>query len=299
MNYIILDMEWDSAYYPPAKQFINQILQIGAVKLDEDFNIVDVFDKTIKSSFSRRVTKRFTELTGISKEDMLAGVELSDAVSEYNKWASGETITMTWSTSDLYTILQNEKCLLKNLKFRFDKYLDLQKYIEGELRLLGHECNSQISLLHAAELLNVTTEKFDLHTAKDDSLLSAALLKGHYSKERFMSLVRDTNNPEFYDRLCFKPYYISNIDDKRIDKSELSFICPQCKAALKQKGKWRFKNRNFTAELSCESCKKKYIGRASFRKCYDKIVIKKHLGELKPKKLEVKKDEMQSLSKKV
>ena len=65
MNYIILDLEWDSAYSVIHKRFLNQILQIGAVKLDENFNIIDVFDVTVKSSFSKRLSKRFIELTGI------------------------------------------------------------------------------------------------------------------------------------------------------------------------------------------------------------------------------------------
>ena len=39
MTYIILDMEWDGAYCPRISRFINQIIQIGAVKLNEDFEI--------------------------------------------------------------------------------------------------------------------------------------------------------------------------------------------------------------------------------------------------------------------
>ena len=71
MNYVILDMEWDSAYHKLHKRFVNQILQIGAVKLDEKFNLIDIFDVTIKSPISKRVSRRFTELTGITKEMML------------------------------------------------------------------------------------------------------------------------------------------------------------------------------------------------------------------------------------
>ena len=41
MEYVILDLEWDSVFYPPKKRFINQILQIGAVQLNDDFNIID------------------------------------------------------------------------------------------------------------------------------------------------------------------------------------------------------------------------------------------------------------------
>ena len=55
MFYVILDMEWDSVYHKLHKRFINQILQIGAVKLDENFNITDIFDVTVKSSDRKSV----------------------------------------------------------------------------------------------------------------------------------------------------------------------------------------------------------------------------------------------------
>ena len=94
------------------KRFVNQILQIGAVKLDENFNIIDIFDVTIKSEISNRVSRRFIELTGITKEMMLGGISLSDAVDSYNKWLGNNIVTITWSNSDLYTIAENEKYIV-------------------------------------------------------------------------------------------------------------------------------------------------------------------------------------------
>ncbi len=299
MNYIILDMEWDSAYHPASKQFINQILQIGAVKLDEQFNIIDTFDVIIRSSFTRRVTKRFTELTGITKEMMLKGIPLENAVIKYNEWIGNDTVTMTWSNSDLYTILSNEKLLLRGVKFNMDKYLDLQKYIQAEMRILGHECKSQISLGNAAQVLGITTDGYELHNAKDDSLVCAALLKSFYNEQRFNELVRDTANPEFYRKLSFKPYYITNINDKSIDKNQLKMCCPVCNNLMQRNSKWRYHNRNFTANFICNSCEKKFVGRISFRKTYDNVVVKKYVREPKPKKCEDVTDELQSLPKNV
>ncbi len=286
MNYIILDMEWDSVYHPLYKRFVNQILQIGAVKLDSKFNIVDTFEVTIKSAVSKRLSKRFTELTGITKEMMLNGIPLSDAVSRYNAWIGEDTVTMTWSNSDLFTILENQKYLLKGVTFKIDKYLDLQRYIQGEMALLGHECKSQIALGSAAEILGITTEGYELHTAKDDSLLCAALLKKHYCEKRFEPMIKDTANPEFYRRLCYKPFYIDKINDTNIDKSELRFNCENCGEKLKRLTKWRFHNRNFTADFYCNTCFKKYICRVSFKKTYDDVVVKRHIKVKAPKEKE-------------
>ncbi len=283
MNYIILDMEWDSAYHPLYKRFVNQILQIGAVKLDSQFNIVDTFDVTIKSSISKRLSKRFTDLTGITKEMMLNGTLLFDAVSRYNAWIGEDTVTMTWSNSDLFTILENQRYLLKGVSFKIDKYLDLQRYIQGEMALLGHECKSQIALGNAAEILGITTQGYELHNAKDDSLLCAALLKKYYCKKRFEMMIKDTSNPEFYRRLCYKPFYIDKINDSHIDKSELRFNCEACGERMKRLSKWRFHNRNFTADFYCKTCDKKFVCRVSFKKTYDDVVVKRHIRVKMPK----------------
>ncbi len=295
MQYVILDMEWDGAYHKLHKRFVNQILQIGAVKLDEKFNIVDIFDVTIKSSISKRVSKRFVELTGITKEMMLDGVTLSQAVDEYNNWLGDDTVTITWSNSDLYTIAENEKFLLSNQKFKIERYLDLQKFIEGELRLQGHEINSQISLSHAAELLGITTDNYDLHTAKDDSLLCAALLKKHYNEAAFEKLIRDTSDPEFYKQLYFKSYYISNINDERIQKETQVFYCERCEKALKRITKWKYHNNWFNASFVCDDCGKKFICRVSYRQTFDKLIVRRRILEPKVKNVEVKDNAVQSV----
>ena len=296
MNYVILDMEWDGAYHKVHKRFVNQILQIGAVKLDENFNIVDIFDVTIKSSISNRVSKRFTELTGITKEMMLSGIPLTQAVKEYNKWLGKNTVTITWSNSDLYTIAENEKFLLDNQKFKIEKYLDLQKFIEAELRLLGHNITSQISLGNAAELLGITTENYDLHTAKDDSLLCAALLKKHYNEPAFDKLVRDTSDPEFYKQLYFKPYYISNIKDERIEKETQDFYCEKCESKLNRTTKWKYHNNWFNANFVCKECGKKFVCRVSYRQTFDNLIVRRRVLEPKVKNCEVKEDAVQPMS---
>ena len=300
MTYIILDMEWDGAYCPRISRFINQIIQIGAVKLNENFEIVDTFEKTVRSSFSKKVSGRFTALTGITTEDMRAGIPLEKAVSMYNKWAGTDTVTMTWSNSDLFSIMENEKNLMKDVKFHIEKYLDLQSYIQNEMRVLGFEINSQIALGKAAELLGITTNEYELHTAKDDSLVCAALLKKYYNKKRVEELIKDTENPEFYKRLLFKPSYISNIRSREINRRQLRFKCDVCGASTKRIGQWQYKNHWFLADFACKNCDRKFSGRVSFKKLYDSVAVKKKICEIKQRqKNGEKKDELQSVPEKM
>ena len=282
MNYIILDLEWDGAFYPKIGRFINQILQIGAVKLNEDFDIIDTFDKTIKSSFSKRVSRRFRELTGITKEIMLSGISLTEAFDQYNSWVGENAVTMTWSNSDIYTVIENQDNLVSN-KLKIEKYVDLQKFIQGEMRLRGIEYPSQISLLNAANALNISIDETLLHNAKADSIAAAALLKVCYNKERFESFITDTSDPEFFKKFTFKPYYITDINDENIDITQFCFVCDKCGEPLILKGNWRIHNCGFFADMYCKNCKLKYSARVRFRKLFDTVKVKRSLYIKKPK----------------
>ena len=283
MNYIILDLEWDSTFFKKQKRFINQILQIGAVKLNDKFDIVDTFEATIKSNICNKVTGRFARLTGITNEVMRAGIPFSQAVEKYNAWVGDDAVTMTWSNSDLYTIVSNEEDLLDGQKFKIEKYLDLQKFIQNEMFLKGYTDKNQVSLAVAAEFLKIETDNIDFHTAKDDSLVAAYLLKKCYNAERFIPLIKDATNPEFFKRLRFKNYSISNLQDENIDKKYLEFYCPKCKGKPQKVSKWKYSNRWFCANFVC-SCGEKFNGRVMFKKTYDDLIVKRKICEYKEKK---------------
>ncbi len=283
MSYIILDLEWDSTYFVKQKRFINQILQIGAVKLNENFDIIDTFEVTVKSAISKKVTGRFARLTGITSEIMRNGISFDDAVESYNSWVGDSAVTMTWSNSDLYTILENEENLLCGVRFKIEKYLDLQKFIQSEMHLKGYEDKNQVSLALAAEFLKIKTDNIDFHSAKDDSLVAAYLLKKCYNKERFLPLIKDTSNPEFFNRLRFKSYYISNLKDESVDKKYLVFNCPKCNEKAKKVTKWKYQNRWFMANFICE-CGEKFNGRVMFKKTYDDLIVRQKICEFKEKK---------------
>lgn len=296
MNFVILDMEWDNIYLKSKHGFINQIIQIGAVKCDENLNVIDTLKINVKSSVSKKVSSRFTELTGITTEEMLAGIPLSKAFEKYNNWVGSDFITLTWSNSDLYSISENEKYLSGGIKFKIEKYLDLQKYIQNEIKLLGKELKSQISLRDAAKIYNIGFDDLELHTAKDDSLLCLKLLKKNYDPKRFNALIRDTGDPDFYKKLYFKSYYLKNLKEEKIEKEKLDFLCDNCGKKALRKTKWRYHNRWLCADFYCKKCKRRFQGRVSLKKTFDGISVKKRICEIKK---EENKNVMQSVPEKV
>jgi len=294
MTYILLDLEWNAAYSRRQGKFVNEIIQIGAVKLDENLKFVDDISIMVHSQLTKKLSSRFKNLTHISNDDMLSGLYLKDAILKYNEWAGEDTVTLTWSTSDLYAIIENCKFFADGAIFKMEKYVDLQGFVQDYLHRTGHEFKGQISLKTAADMLSLTTDGLELHTARDDSMLSSRLFKKTFDKERLMRVWKDASTPEFYERLLFKPYNITSINDSAVDKETLRFKCDKCGTYAKRKTKWVYKNHWFTANFKCRRCGNCFTGRLAFKKHYDCVVTKRVI--LPIKKRGEKKNDMQSVS---
>lgn len=279
MNYILLDLEWDNYYSKKFGKFVNEIVQIGAVKLDSKFHLIDEFNVYVKSEISKKLSSRFKRLTNITNEQMLAGISFADAIQKYKEWCGEDYVTLTWSNSDLHTLLDNFRLFLDNsCPDIIGQYVDLQAYVQSKLLQKGFEFEGQLSLLDACEMLDVAAENFDMHTARDDSLLSSFLLKRTYDKRDFSKFMVDTNAEDFFDKLVFKPYYLTDINDPRISEKALQCRCPNCGKAAVRSGAWSYKNYAFTAEHVCKKCNIRFSMQATFKMNYDTISVKKRIS---------------------
>ena len=281
MDHIILDLEWNNVYYKKENRFVNEILQIGAVRLDGSFNVVDSIEINVRSQLTHKLSNKVIRLTGITSDVMLSGILLAEAVKKYNEWASDDSVTMTWSNSDLYAIVENTKTFGLKETLKISRYLDLQTYVQSELKLSGIQINNQISLVNAAAMLDISTDEFSVHTARDDSAIAALILKKTYNEERFKRNIRDTENGDFYRRLTFKAYYLKDIKDKRIDPAYLRFHCPVCNNLAERKSKWKFFSNWHRAAFVCTACDTRLRGMISIKQTYDKLIVKKRVLPLK------------------
>ena len=70
MKIVILDLEWNTAYYRKEQRFINEIIEFGAVKLNDRLKVVDDFQMFVKSRVSKRLRGAVKQLTHISNEQL-------------------------------------------------------------------------------------------------------------------------------------------------------------------------------------------------------------------------------------
>ena len=70
MNYVILDLEWNASFSKRDKRYYNEIIEYGAVKTDENLNIIDTFSMLIKPQIGKKLNSRIKELTHITNEEL-------------------------------------------------------------------------------------------------------------------------------------------------------------------------------------------------------------------------------------
>ncbi|MBO5856736.1 MAG: exonuclease domain-containing protein [Clostridia bacterium] len=272
MHYIILDLEWNNTYCKKKKGFLNEIIEIGAVKLDENLNQVDTFSLFIKAQLGKKLHTRVKELTNISNDDINAGTPFSQAMAEFRKWSAGEdNVVLTWGDTDVRVLVENFR-YFNGINFVpfLRNYVNLQNYTQAFMNISKAD---QIGLSAAAEKLGIDVEHYSLHRAIDDSLLTADIFKKIYNKQMILSYTHSCDN-SFYLKLSFKPKVITDINSPLIDRSKMKCLCDVCGASCERISDWRVMNQSFRAIFQCTSCKRKIRFTIRFKEYYDRVDIK-------------------------
>lgn len=280
LHYIILDLEWNTAYARRIKGFINEIIEVGAVMLDDNLNTVDEFSCFIKAQVGKKLRSNVKKLTNITNEDISSGILFTRAMSKFRDWiGSKENVILTWGDGDIRVLIENFKYLngINTIPF-LSNYVDIQAYVQ---ETLGVSKAQQIGLAAAAETLGINLDDFSHHRALDDSKLTAECFRRTFEQKKLAEKIKPCNN-SFYEKLAFKPYAISNINSPIVDTELLSYKCEKCGTDGELIKDWRFSNQFFRAVYRCPVCGTSAKVAVRFKKYYDHIETKKNISIIKP-----------------
>lgn len=271
MDIVVLDMEWNGSYSRKKKGYINEIIEIGAVKCDENLKIIDNFACFVKPQVSKRISAIISDLTNITDENLTDGVNFMQAASKFKKW-SADSLIMTWGTADILTLLENFRYFSAQDTIPFMQYYcDMQAYAES---IIKSNSTEQVGLSTAAALFKVDTSKMELHRAYTDSVLAYKVLKKIYNEEKIKPFIFQCDD-EFYRRITFKTAYISDLKNPQVKPSDLRFTCPKCSGHTDKTGSWVSRNKGFRAEFTCRHCGHRFIGRVIIKEKYEGITVNK------------------------
>jgi inhibitor of KinA sporulation pathway (predicted exonuclease) len=245
MNYIILDLEWNQAYSHEYedKRMPFEIIELGAVKLDKKFNIVDSYSSIIKPRLYKKIQPHIRAILNYDEDTLRSGRPFDMVYREFIKWCGTDFMFGTWGSMDL-SYLQNNmdyyymKPLPSPLKF----YNVQQIYAD-----LKSPDKNIVKLEKAVEHLNIKADK-PFHSAVNDAYYTGLVLKAIHPEDMDDRYSYDTyNNPkEKEDEIVsYHKNYMEVISREYEDKFQaasdrelLSMVCYKCGKKTSKKIKW-------------------------------------------------------------
>lgn len=193
MDYIVFDLEFNQSFNfnkgkaglpKPTCPF--EIIQLGAVKLDENLNITGHFDRFIKPTIYKRLHPYVKKITGISMSQLKSAKPFKEVYNEFVNFTGKDSVFGVWGTADIKELLRNITYHKLDTSLMPVKYIDIQMHANRHLK---RPSGTSVGLENAVELLNIPTEN-EFHNAFNDAFYTAKVLEKIYS---------DKIKPEIYN----------------------------------------------------------------------------------------------------
>lgn len=236
MNYIVLDLEWNQQIKGRKKvitpvKLSGEIIQFGAVKLDEKFSVVDTFKIMVSPEFYKEMHEKVSEITNIRTEDLRQGLPFCDAFEKFRRWCGNEFEFLIWGFEDIDILCKNMIVHGVDTSWIPATY-NLQVIFDSQIS----KENRQISLTRAMEMVGESA--LDAHDALNDAINTARICL-HLDMEKGISEYKDARN--------------KNISDSRmlIQAEKPEKLYPSRRYALRDKNLTCFYYPDFDEKITC------------------------------------------------
>ena len=172
MSLIVFDLEWNIGYQPRlfdyhgAEQTLRgEIIQIGAVKVDETGRVLDTFSLNLKPRLFRKLQHHIAKVTGMTQADLDGGVPIREGLQRFVRWCGPDAAFAEWGMDDVPVLKQN--LFLNNLDERWPtRWYDLQQIF---LAQRGRAEGEGMTLESVITRLGIPTDR-PFHDALSDAL---------------------------------------------------------------------------------------------------------------------------------
>ena len=176
MNYIVMDLEWNQSYSGhigehPRMPF--EIIEIGAVKVDKNYRIIDEYSSLIKPRIYKKLHSKIRTILNYDETDLAKGRGFKEVCTEFLEWCGKDYIFCTWGPMDLTELQTNMDFYYMEKLPRPLKFLNLQQIYANMVDPTG----STVSKLEKAVADYHIPEDYPFHSAVNDARYTALVLK--------------------------------------------------------------------------------------------------------------------------
>ena len=175
MNYIIFDLELNSK--PFKNRHPNEIIEIGAVKLNEDLDVLGTFQSFVKPKLYKKLFSVVKNKTHITQADVNNAEDFKSVITRFRQWIGKDYILCSWGHDDMHHLKSN--CEFQRIGSKWIRgSIDIQKQFS---RISGLPAGHSFSLKSTLERLEIPIRD-ELHRADIDALYTAEIFKRIYDK---------------------------------------------------------------------------------------------------------------------
>lgn len=151
MKKLIVDFEMCQSVRLDDGTLIREIIEIGAVLLNENNEIIEEYSRYVKPIYGK-LTPFITRLTGITQENLDTGTSIEEVINDLNRITNNfkECTFSTWSPSDLNELRTESKVKGINIDNIEEVYDDIQKLFCDKLNY-----ERQVGLKVATEMMGL------------------------------------------------------------------------------------------------------------------------------------------------
>ena len=240
MNYIILDLEWNQALNSAMTVrspviLYGEIIQIGAVKTDENFNFLDKIKINIRPKFYKKMNPYVEKITGITAADLADKETFPEAFRRFSEWCGEEFRIITWGFDDIGIMNDNLKVHGENAVFGRE-YINLQLIFNRQTAAEHLQC----ALSAAAEKLEIPID-VQVHDALNDAYLTYEVLK---KLDMVKGIAEYAEMSSTAAAVPIVKDYFEKVDGDNMlrDKRLGGVNCPYCEEKMSVR-EWFFSNR--------------------------------------------------------
>ena len=178
--FIDLEMNTTDTRLVRRKKLKNEVIEIGAVRMDDTFHPLDRFRIFVRPQYNGVIERKIYKLTGISNGAVSDAVSLPEALDALEAWCGSDGYEIyAWSTSDLCQL--RKECGFKGIDSVFlDEMVQWHDFQEDFRQMLGEK--NILSLSNAMHRAGLEPEG-SLHDASWDAYNSARLMETAYSED--------------------------------------------------------------------------------------------------------------------
>ena len=113
MDYIVFDLEWNQGIAGKKEssheEIPFEIIEIGAIKLDEHKNIIGQFQKIIRPAIYKKMPDIIEDMLHMNMKELRSGDPFKEVVEEFFAWCGEDFIFCSWGSLDLLELQRNMK----------------------------------------------------------------------------------------------------------------------------------------------------------------------------------------------